>query len=277
MRDDLGKYAFTILDYTGSATRKFADPAFDGIPEFHSEEEIDAQGQVVAVTYPQSDEQLLDPAGAQVDQPPRPEYQTASSPRPAPSALPRKYYYDGGQVEIVAQLVYELDAEGKQINVTRFSEYAGKSVRTLYRTSEEIRALWADPDSRNEVVAKLAQRGVDFERLAAALNQPDADPFDLLCHAAFNAPLYTRRERAERLRKNKHDFFTQFGPDARAVLDDLLDKYAAHGTAQFTIPDALKVPPISERGNVSEIISFFGGAERLRYAVTEMQALLYVA
>ena len=59
--------------------------------------------------------------------------------------------------------------------------------------------------------------------------------------------------------------------------DDLLEKYAEHGTAQFAIPDVLKVPPISNRGNVREIISLFGGAEKLREAVANLQTLLYAA
>ncbi len=50
-----------------------------------------------------------------------------------------------------------------------------------------------------------------------------------------------------------------------------------HGPAQFAIPDVLKVPPLSARGNVSEIAALFGGAERLRAAVVELQALLYAA
>ena len=32
VRDDYGKLWFNILDYTGSATRLFADPALDGDP-----------------------------------------------------------------------------------------------------------------------------------------------------------------------------------------------------------------------------------------------------
>ena len=79
------------------------------------------------------------------------------------------------------------------------------------------------------------------------------------------------------MRKEKKDFFDRFGPDARAVLNDLLEKYAEHGTAQFLIPDVLKVPPISERGNVVEIARLFGGPEMLRQAVNELQALLYAA
>ena len=44
VRDDYGKLWFNIMDYTGSATRLFADPEFDGEPAFVSEEEIDAAG-----------------------------------------------------------------------------------------------------------------------------------------------------------------------------------------------------------------------------------------
>ena len=61
------------------------------------------------------------------------------------------------------------------------------------------------------------------------------------------------------------------------ILSDLLEKYAEHGTAQFVIPDVLKVPPISERGYVVEIANLFGGPDRLREAVNELQALLYAA
>lgn len=61
------------------------------------------------------------------------------------------------------------------------------------------------------------------------------------------------------------------------MLSDLLEKYAEHGTAQFLIPDVLKVSPISERGNVIEIANFFGGPEKLKEAVNELQALLYAA
>ncbi|MEI6207352.1 MAG: type I restriction-modification enzyme R subunit C-terminal domain-containing protein [Desulfuromonadales bacterium] len=66
-----------------------------------------------------------------------------------------------------------------------------------------------------------------------------------------------------------------FSPEAQAILKELLEKYAQHGTAQFVVPDILKVPPISERGNVIEIAGYFGGAENLREAVNQLQTLLY--
>jgi type I restriction enzyme R subunit len=189
----------------------------------------------------------------------------------------RKYYFDGGHVEIAAHLVYELDPDGRQLRVVRFSEFAAEKVRTLYPSAHDLRKQWADPALRAEIIAKLEERGIDFDQLRATSNQPDADPFDLLCHLAFNGPLRTRRERADRVKKDEKNFFEKYGPEARAILTDLLEKYAEHGTAQFVIPDVLKVPPISERGNVIEIARLFGGPDELRQAVAELQALLYAA
>jgi type I restriction enzyme R subunit len=123
----------------------------------------------------------------------------------------------------------------------------------------------------------LQERGIDFNELRDASEQPDADPFDLLCHFAFNAPLRTRRERAQRLRAERKDFFEKFGPEARDILDELLEKYAEHGDAQFALPDVLKVPPISNHGQVSDIIRLFGGVDQLRLAVNELQGHLYAA
>ncbi len=79
------------------------------------------------------------------------------------------------------------------------------------------------------------------------------------------------------MKKEEKLFFERYAPEARSILNDLLEKYAEHGTAQFVIPDVLKVPPLSDRGNVIEIAQLFGGPEKLREAVNELQALLYAA
>jgi len=39
----------------------------------------------------------------------------------------------------------------------------------------------------------------------------------------------------------------------------------------------LRVPPISQYGNVIEIANLFGGPERLKEAVSQLQTLLYAA
>ena len=126
-------------------------------------------------------------------------------------------------------------------------------------------------------MARLEERGIDLVTLAEAAGQPAADPFDLLCHLAYHAPLRTRRERAERLHREQREFFERYGAEARQVLDALIEKYAEHGAAQFKLPEILEVAPFNEWGNVIEIAARFGGGEQLRGAVAELQRRLYVA
>src|SRR5947208_7252387 len=47
VRTDYGKAWFNILDYTGSATRLFADPEFDGDPVSVSSTPVDENGNPV--------------------------------------------------------------------------------------------------------------------------------------------------------------------------------------------------------------------------------------
>jgi type I restriction enzyme, R subunit len=263
VRDDYGKLWFNIIDYTGSATRLFADTTFDGDPARITEEEITAEGEVTSVKETEAEPITPGEDNTVIVEPPTDER--------------RKFYFDGGQVEIAAHLVYELDPNGKQLRVVRYTDYAAEAVRTLCPNAPALRQQWADPVKRSEIIQGLKERGVSFEELAETAQQPDADPFDLLCHLAFNAPLRTRRERAQQLKIDKPDFFARYSPEARIVLEELLDKYAEHGDAQFVLPDVLRVPPISNHGQIAEIVHLFGGAEELRSAVTELQNGLYAA
>lgn len=274
VRDDYGKLWFNILDYTGTATRNFADPAFDGDPAFATQEEIDEYGRIKHIEI-ETPEESEDTEGKQREE-------TIINYGPidvvdGPSPERRKFYFDGGQVEIAAELVHELDADGKQLRVIKLTDYTSEKVRTLCASPEELRARWADAGQRADIIQQLSDRGIDFGQVAAQAGKPDADPFDLLCHLAFNAPVLTRRQRADRLKKQQTAFFGDFAPEAREILNDLLEKYATDGELQFTLPDVLKVPPISQHGNVNEIVSKFGGTDQLRNAVNQLQTLLYAA
>jgi type I restriction enzyme R subunit len=167
--------------------------------------------------------------------------------------------------------------DGHQLRVAKFTDYTAEKVRTLFANAHDLYDQWADPVKRGAVIELLGERGIDFEELAETAGQPDADPLDLLCFLAFNAPLRTRRERARRLRSERKDFFEQYGPEAQQILDALLDKYTEFGAAQFELPAILELPPINKFGNVVEIGRLFGGAERLRQAVNELQTALYAA
>jgi len=158
VREDYGKLYFNILDYTGSATRLFADPDFDGEPARISEEQMDENGRPVPGT------ETIEPGPDEA----------------APGGIDdviidwveerRKYYFDGGQFEIAAHVVYELDADGKQLKVVKFTDYAGEKVRTLYQSAESLRQKWASATQRSEIVTALEDRGIDIDRVGLRPN-----------------------------------------------------------------------------------------------------------
>lgn len=276
LRTDYGKYFFNIIDFTGSATSKFADPAFDGYPAIEEEVFIDDDGNVVDNKKVSTDEEA---------------FSNDTNDVPLPEVNPgdpitfddddddsiRKYYVDDVQVKIVAEVVYELDAQGKCLNVKKYTDYAADTVRSLFNNAAELRTQWRDMSMRKDIIAKLEERGIVLEDMLVRLNMEDADPFDLICYLAFNSPLRTRRERAEALKKDRKDFFNAYSAEARTILEELLDKYADYGLAQFKLPDVLKLSPIDKHGNIREISELFGGAEHLRSAIENLQRELYAA
>src|SRR6267378_3258774 len=88
--------------------------------------------------------------------------------------------------------------------------------------------------------AGLEQHGVMF----AALNEEIGsafDPFDLICHVAYEQKPLTRKERAEQVKKR--DYFTKYGDLARKVIAALLDKYADDGGLDFENPEIIRLDP----------------------------------
>jgi type I restriction enzyme R subunit len=97
--------------------------------------------------------------------------------------------------------------------------------------------------------------------------------FDLICHIAFDSPLVTRRQRADKA-KSEIDF-SEYSEQARAVLDALLDKYASEGIEELETLEILKVPPLTSLGTPIEIVKAFGGKGKYLNAVNQLKSHLY--
>jgi type I restriction enzyme R subunit len=269
VRADYDKLFFNILDYTGSATRQFADPDFDGEPAKITEVEIDDEGEPI-----EGSEEIIQEEES-IPQEELPPEQLTTELGDDTEGEPRKYYLDDEIVEIAANVIYELDQQGKRLRVIKYTDFTRDRVRSMYTSAAELKSHWSDSRQRATAIKILEERGIFLDSLRQATDQYESDPFDLLCHVAFNAPLRTRRERAEMVRKDRKNFFTQHGEVARQILNEILDKYIEYGIAQLDDMDILKVPPVSEHGNVSEIARLFGGVARLREALATLQNLIY--
>jgi type I restriction enzyme R subunit len=267
IHEDTHKYYFTLIDFR-KATNHFADPDFDGEP--------------VQIYEPGPDDPILPPDAPPADDdepiPPTPgqdetvvvdpNIDWTGHAEPTPS---RKVYVDGVPVSVVAERVEYLDASGKLVTES-LRDFTKKTLRKHFGSLDGFLSRWKREARKHAIVEQLADEGVLLDALAEDIGM-DLDPFDLICHVAFDQPPLTRRERAEQVRKR--DVFTKYGPQARAVLEALLDKYQDEGVTNLDDPRIFHIKPFDAMGTPVELVRRFGTRRDFERAVADLQSALY--
>ena len=246
VREDLGKMYFTIFDFR-DVTRLFHDPDFDGPIEQQDDFEPNKPGE-----GPESPPKIILP-----EQEKR-----------------HKYILGDTPVTVSQKHVQYLDQNGNLIT-ERLVDYTKRSVLSQYAEMDDFLNAWYEADRKQAIVDGLEKRGVFFDDLCDEVGK-DLDPFDLILHIVFDQPPLTRKERAENVRKR--NYFTKYGKQAAEILDALLTKYADSGLSDLENVDVLKVDPIKQYGTQIYIVNnIFGGIEKFRQAIKELEAEIFAA
>lgn len=272
VHEDTLKYYFTLIDF--QATNHFADPDFDGEPV-----QIYEPGEGDPVLPPElPDEAYTGEGDAPPPSPGNEEIVVAGYPPPDISlpqgvAEPRpKYFIHGRPVKVLTERVEYLDENGKLVTES-LRDCSRKAIRAHYASLDAFLRRWKREARKELVMEELAEEGLPLEPLMKEVGK-DLDPFDLICHIAFDQPPLTRRERADQVRKR--DIFTRFGPQARAVLEALLDKYQDEGVVGgLDNVKLLEIPPFNQMGTPFQLIQPFGTKAGFEQAVHDLQAALY--
>ena len=255
INEDYGKLYFTIMDFR-QATALFADPDFDGDPvQIYEPLPMDPilPGEDESSVIKEGPEVVIDPEA------------------PGAGSTSRKYYLGGVEVSVATERVQYLDAQGKLITES-LKDYSRKTLLQAYTSLDQFLTVWRDAEKKAAILEELAAKGVFLDELAEQVGR-DYDPFDLVCHIAFDRPPLTRRERAERVKKR--DLFTKYGDQARGVLNALLQKYADSGIRSVESLEILKVDPLTGFGTPVEILNIFGGKPAYLSALQELEDALY--
>ncbi len=266
VHEDTHKFYFTLIDFRG-ATSHFADPDFDGEPVQIYEP---GEGDPVA---PPDDALPTDEDGAPLPETPGADETIVDQPGlPLPPGGPqKKIYVDGVGATIIAERVEYLDEHGKLVTES-LRDFTKKALKKRFASLDDFLKRWKAADRKQAIIEELEAEGLPLDPIAEELGK-NLDPFDLICHVAFDKKPLTRRERAENVKKR--DVFTKYGGQARAVLDALLAKYADEGVLNLDDTNVLTIPPLSALGTRVELVRAFGGKDGFVAAVHELQAALY--
>ncbi len=190
---------------------------------------------------------------------------------PPGSGPQKKVYIDGISATVVAERVEYLDEHGKLVTES-LRDFTRKALRKRFTSLDDFLRRWNAAERKQAIIEEMAAEGLPLNVLVEELGK-DLDPFDLICHVAFDAKPLTRRERAENVRKR--DVFTKYGEQARAVLGALLNKYADEGILNLDDANVLKISPLDSLGTPVELVHAFGGKPGFEQAVHDLQSALY--
>ena len=252
LRFNEGKTHFTVMDLRQVA-RLFADPDWDGPviqdPDYDPEGGGDLTGG-----------ENIPPDPPEPPEPHDPHY------KPIVAA-------DGCRVETTLVTVAYYDANGKLLRQESITDYTRQNVMQEYATLDGFIRHWSGADKKAQIMAMLAEKGIDLEGVKREQGMEDVDDFDFICHVAFDSKPLTRRERANNVRKQ--DFFGKYSGPAREVLEALLERYADVGVYELEDMNVLKLEPFCRKGAVAQIIGTFGGREKYLNAVRELERAIY--
>ena len=272
INEEYGKYYFTIMDFK-KATELFADPDFDGDPvQIYTPQHLDDSPVPPDIEgnedsgeeslYPETDYEGREWLHVGND----------NDGEDGPARV-RCYVVDSVEVKVIAERVQYFDADGKLITES-LKDYTRKTLSKEFASLEDFLNRWNSAEKKQVIIEELSREGVFFDALSEEISR-DYDPFDLICHVAWDKPPLTRRERAEQVKKN--NYFTKYGAQAQRVLETLLDKYADEGIVQIEAPQILSIAPFTHFGTPVEIIRIFNGFESYQQAVQELEQALYSA
>lgn len=247
--EDNKKFYFTIMDFK-KATEHFKDPTFDGEP---------------VVIY--------NPEPGDPPEPPDPPIGGDDEPGGVEEPPGRyKIVVSGVSAFIKNERVEYLGDDG-QLVTESYKDFTKKQVKKEFSSLDEFLKRWNSADKKQVIIDLLEEHGVLLDNLAELVGKDFSD-FDLICHVAFGAAPLTRKERANKVKKR--NYFTKYGPQAKAVLDALLELYADKGISSIEDAKVLKLKPFSDMGTPLEIIKgVFGGKDQYENAIKELENELF--
>jgi len=182
-----------------------------------------------------------------------------------------KIRIDGIQVKIVNERVQYLGSDGKIITES-LKDYTKNNIVRHYQCLDNFLNCWNGAEKKEQIIEELEEQGIFFDALKNEVGK-DFDPFDLICHVAFEAKPLTRKERADNVKKR--NYFVKYGDKAQAVIKSLLDKYAEDGLLTIESTEVLKLDPLNKLGTPIELVKAFGNKQNYLMALKELELELY--
>ncbi|MCM2275260.1 MAG: DEAD/DEAH box helicase family protein [Candidatus Didemnitutus sp.] len=244
-----GKDYFTIHDFV-KAHQHFNDPEWDGEP-------VDPE-----------------PKGGGGHGPgPGP---TPPPPPPPPPTKIRIQLAPGKELTIQHMMQTTFwSPDGKPISAEEFLRRLYGNLPDFFRDEAELRRLWGDPATRQQLLHGLAEKGYGRDTLAEvqrAIDLEQSDLFDVLALLAFQLKPVSREQRAEGA---KIELSTHFNSKQRVFLDFVLRQYVQLGVDELSPEKLRPLLRLKYKNSIADAMAELGQPEQIGQLFADFQKYLY--
>ena len=260
-----GKYFFTIFDFV-RAYERYNEPAWDGesvCPKCGNNPCICAQ-KSRTYSVPQMLEERVEGVHEEAIY-----YGTAPKKEPVEIMLSDKKKRN---IKFANEVMF-YGKDGRPISTQEFISDMFGDMPEFFGSIEDLRNLWANPETRENLLDKLEQAGYGIEvlkQIRRAIDAETSDLLDVLEYISFATSPMERTERAERLKA-----YAEALPDTqKEFVDYLINAYIASGVEELgtqRLPQLLAL----KFGSIPEGIRRMGGPLQARETYYEAQKVLY--
>lgn len=259
---------FTILDFTASC-ELFKDAEWDGLPEEETETTITTTEKPKKPKKGTTDGEDETGGG----------YTTGGGDieRPVPKEKIKVNLSSSRVIEISEINVQYIDEDGRPLTAEEFLKRIMGYLPELYKDEQQLRTLWANPNTRQNALDYLKSKNIaeeHLESLKQIIDAKDCDIFDVLNHLSYNKALKTRSTRATNVRNDRQFFEVYKNIKAQEFLKFLLERYEQDGINELN-RDKLSELIKLKKMDTNEVVNLFGGADKLVEAFIKLQEQIY--
>lgn len=270
-----GKEFFTIYDFV-DAYHHFADPEWDGEPL--EDEPCSKCGQRPCICEKRSPQ--LCPVCGKLSciclKEPTPCYKCGQYPCICKKKVKVKLK-DGKEREIQHMMSTSFwSTDGKPISAEEFLNNLFGELPNLFKSEEELRILWSNPNTRHTLLEKLDEAGFGKEELSTLQKMIDAEKSDLfdVLEYVFNSD-FKPMTREARVAAAQATIFALLNNKQKEFIEFVLSKYIETGVEEL---DQEKLPILltNKYQSLEDAKEFLGDVSNISSLFIEFQKYLYM-
>lgn len=256
-----GKEYFTIYDFV-KAHHNFADPEWDGEP-------IENIGDCKGPQPPKSLRNSVKQFVQSLEENPRIE----SEKEIVEKIEVRLSDGRARQIKHISSVMYWFG--GKPITAKEFVERLFSDLPRFFENEDQLRKIWSDPTTRENLLLSLTEAGYDEEKLDGMkelIDAKESDVYDVLRYVAYASEAISRHQRVTAAHPSIEAAYSD--GYQQQFIDFILEKYIEDGVTELS-PSKMRSFIELKYNTIGDAVDLFGSPAAIRETFIGFQEYLY--